>query len=85
MAKSYSLWWIHFVLSILFVWTLTFERAVLYVNVVFSIEVVSANKNYSSVLKEISESLFQIQSKNFKWSSHKNMQTSWGPFQKSLF
>ena len=45
---------------------MTFEREVLYGNVVFSIEVVSANKNYSSVLKEISESLFQIQSKNFK-------------------
>ena len=44
---------VNFVLPILFVLTLVFDKAVLYGNVAFSIIIISSKKRYSSVLKKI--------------------------------
>ena len=47
-----SLWRVSFVLSILFVLALVFDKAVLYGNVLFSMEALSSEKWYSSFLKK---------------------------------
>ena len=60
--KLCSLWYIHFALPILFVLTLSSDRAVLCGNVVFLILVLSTKRQYSSFLKKV----FVFQKISFK-------------------
>ena len=63
---------VHFVLPILFVLTLTSDRAVLYGNVAFSLLVLSTKKRYSNFFQ--SKSIQNVQ--NFQWLLHENMPIS---------
>ena len=53
LAKLRSLWYFHFVLTILFVLTLASDMAVVYGNDTFSILVLLTKKCYSSFLKKV--------------------------------
>ena len=60
----------HFVLPILFVLTMAFDRAVLHGNNVFSVLVMSSKKQYSSFFKITSKICFKVTTlKTFKISS----------------
>ena len=53
LAKLRSLWYVHFVITILFVLTLASDMAALYGNDAFSILVLPTKKRYSSFLKKV--------------------------------
>ena len=63
MAKLRSLYWVHFVLTILFLLTLASDMAVLYGKNAFSILALSTKKQYSSFLKKV----FIFQKICFNW------------------
>ena len=79
MAKLCSLWYVHFVLTILFVLIVASDRAILHGNDAFSILVLSTKKLYSSFFKKhfISLKICSIENvQKFHWLSHKNMPIS---------
>ena len=69
----------HFVLLILFVLTLTFDRPVLYQNVAFSVIVLSTKKQCFSFLKKVlvfQKTYFKVKVlKTFKISSNRHLKT----------
>ena len=72
LAKLRSLWYVHFVLPVLFVFALASDWAVLYGNVAFSILVLSTKRRYSSFLKKF----FVLEEIGFKVKVLKTFKTS---------
>ena len=74
LAKLRSLWYVHFILTILFVLTLASDVAVLYRNDAFSILVLSTKKHYPS----FSKIYFEVKAlKTFKISTDCRIKTCW--------